>query len=83
MSRIALNEMGIQSAELLRRALSDGERVLLFEGEEDVAALISLDDLAFLEELEDRMDLEAAREAMKEPGTISWEEIKEKHGFRE
>ena len=83
MSRMTLSEIGILSAEVLHRLLSNGERILLSKDGEDVAVLVSVEDVALLEELEDHMDLEAAREAVKEPGTISWEEIKEKHGFKE
>ena len=36
----------------------------------DVAALGSLEDLALLNDLEDRIDLEAAREAVEEYGSV-------------
>ena len=36
----------------------------------DVAALVSLEDLALLNDLEDRIDLEAAREAVEEYGSV-------------
>lgn len=60
----------------LHRVVDEGERVVLYREDKSVAALVPLDDLALLEELEDRMDLEAAREALKEPGTIPWEKVK-------
>ncbi len=60
----------------LHRVVDEGERVVLYREDKRVAALVPLDDLALLEELEDRMDLEAAREALKEPGTIPWEKVK-------
>ena len=34
-----------------------------------------------IEEIEDRIDLEAAREALKEPGSIPWEKIKAAMGL--
>ena len=34
-----------------------------------------------LEELEDRLDLDAARKAMKEPGLIHWEKVKQDLGL--
>ena len=42
----------------------------------DVAALVSLEDLALLNDLEDRIDLEAAREAVEEYGSVGGEEVK-------
>ena len=35
----------------------------------------------FLEELEDRTDLEAAREALSEPGAVPWDEVKARLGL--
>ena len=60
----------------LHRVIEEGARVVLCRGGKDVAGLVPLDDLDLLQNLEDRMDLEAAREALKEPGTVPWEKIK-------
>jgi hypothetical protein len=38
-------------------------------------------DLETLRQLEDTLDLQAAREAMSEPGEVSWEEVKAKLGL--
>jgi pantothenate kinase len=44
---------------------------------EDVAAVISVEDLKTLEALEDRLDLEEPRQIMKKPGRlIRWEKVK-------
>jgi hypothetical protein len=46
--------------------------------------LVPVEDLKLLEELEDRIDLESAREALKEAekeGTIPWKEVKKKLGL--
>jgi hypothetical protein len=39
---------------------------------------VPIEDLEFLEKLEDEIDIKAVHEAMKEPGTIPWETIKKK-----
>jgi len=64
--------------------IADGEPVLLRHGAETVGALVSEADLRLLEqyweELENRCDLEAAREAKAEiarEGTVPWEYAKE------
>ena len=45
----------------------------------DLAAIVPMEDLELLQKLEDRLDLEAARAALKEAeqeGTIPWGKIK-------
>ena len=72
-----------------RRALSDvidrvihqGERIILERHGRAVVAMVAVEDLQLIEDLEDRMDLEEARERLKEPGRVSWKEIKEKLGL--
>jgi hypothetical protein len=65
--------------------LSRGERVVVVRDGERVAALISVEDLALferlIEEAEDRSDVEAAREALSESGSIPWENLKEELGL--
>jgi hypothetical protein len=43
--------------------------------------MVPVADLEVLRDLEDRIDLEAAREALSEPGETSWEEVKAKLGL--
>jgi len=38
--------------------------------------VISVDDLELLEALENRVDLAAAKKALKEPGRRSWQKVK-------
>ena len=76
MANLAIGKRRDDLEEALKRMRESGERVLLEKNGEKVAALVSVEDLQFLEELEDRLDLEAAREALKEPGSIPWEEVK-------
>ncbi|MBI5018643.1 MAG: type II toxin-antitoxin system Phd/YefM family antitoxin [Deltaproteobacteria bacterium] len=66
--------------ELLRRA-EEGEHFVIEREGREVAALVSIEDLRFLEQLEDRIDLEEARKALEEPGSIPWEEVKARLGL--
>ncbi|MEO9251737.1 MAG: type II toxin-antitoxin system Phd/YefM family antitoxin [Gemmatimonadaceae bacterium] len=76
-------EMVRMAVNKVRNALSDtvdlvafkGERVILQRHGKDEAALISVADLALLEEFEDRADVAAAREALNESG--------ERHNYEE
>ena len=81
MTRLAASSLREKLADALNRVAYSGERIVLERRGKDVAALVSLDDLAVLEELEDRIDLEEAREALQEPGTLPWEEVKARLGL--
>ena len=64
-------------SDVVNRAGYGKERVILTRRGKPIAAVVPIEDVEFLEELEDRADLEAAREALAEGGaTIAWEEIK-------
>jgi prevent-host-death family protein len=63
------------------RVVDSGERIVLHRRGKDVAALISMQDLEFLRELEDRIDLEEAREALRENGSVPWAELKKRLGL--
>jgi prevent-host-death family protein len=52
-----------------------GERVLLSNHNKVVAAIVSVEDLALLRAIEDRADLAAAREALKET-PVDWDDVK-------
>jgi antitoxin (DNA-binding transcriptional repressor) of toxin-antitoxin stability system len=63
---------------VLGLVLSDGERFRIIRDGQPVAALIPIDDLDLLEEIEDRIDIRAAEEAMAEAlieGFVPWEEV--------
>ena len=65
-------------SDILNRAAYRGERVIAHRGKKPVAAVVPIEDLDLLEQIEDEIDIAAAREAWKEPGTIPWETVKKK-----
>jgi len=70
-----MDEVRAQLGGLVERA-SHGERILVACGDEKVAALVPFEDAEFMQEREDRLDLEAVRAAREEPGeSISLEEF--------
>jgi len=84
MVRKPVSEARKDLSETLNRVRYKGERIVLHRRGKDVAALVPVEDLALLEELEDRVDLEAAREALleaSEKGTVSWDDVKKKLGL--
>jgi len=69
-------------ARTVRRVREERERFTLTEDGEPVAAIVTAEDLAFLEAIEDRIDLEEARKALAEPGdSIPWEKVKAELGL--
>jgi prevent-host-death family protein len=69
---------------VLDRVAKKGELVVLSRRGKELAAIVPLEDPRNLkraiEELEDRQDIEAAREALKEPGEIPLDEYLRKRG---
>ena len=73
-------------AETVNRVAYGGERIIVHRRGRNLAALIPLQDLALLEELEDRQDAAAARKALanakaKGETPIPWAEAKRKLGL--
>ncbi|MBI5445873.1 MAG: type II toxin-antitoxin system Phd/YefM family antitoxin [Deltaproteobacteria bacterium] len=81
MTTVAIPKAQGELSEALRRVETEGERIVLEQDGRPMGALVSLEDLRFLEELEDRIDLEEARRALEEPGSIPWEELKAELGL--
>jgi len=65
-------------ADILNRAAYGGERIVVHRRKKPVAAVVPMADLELLEQLEDEIDVAAARKALKEPGTIPWATIKKR-----
>jgi prevent-host-death family protein len=80
--RLPASKAREQFADILNDVAYKGERVLLHRRGKDVAAVVSADDLALLEALEDHMDVEAVREALEEGGpNIPWQQLKTEIGL--
>jgi len=80
--RLPTSKAREQFADILNEVAFKGERILLHRRGKDVAAVISADDLALLEALEDRLDIEAVREALKERGPrLPWVKLKAEMGL--
>jgi PHD/YefM family antitoxin component YafN of YafNO toxin-antitoxin module len=75
--RLNASQVRAGFAEAVNRANFAGERTVIRRHSKDVAAVVSVEDLKTLEALEDRPDLEEARQIMKKPGRlIPWEKVK-------
>ncbi len=68
-----------QFAEVVNRVAFGKERVVLTRRGKELAAIVPIEDVQLLTELEDRLDLDEARAALAEAtaeGTVPWEKIK-------
>jgi prevent-host-death family protein len=81
MTKCSVNDVRNDFAETLNRVHYQGERVVVERRGKGVAALVPMEDLELLQALEDRIDLAAARKALKEPERIPWEKVKKDLGL--
>ncbi|MCI0640698.1 MAG: type II toxin-antitoxin system Phd/YefM family antitoxin [Gemmataceae bacterium] len=78
---ISITDIRDNLADALNRVAYGGERIILKRRTKKVAALVSIEDLDRLQELEDQADIAAARKARKEKGGISLAEYRRKHAI--
>ena len=64
-----------------RLVYGNGEPIVLSRRGKDLAAIVPIEDLHLIEELEDRMLSEKAKKALKEKGRIPWGKIKKELGL--
>ena len=84
MSKTPASEARNNLADLVNRAAYTGERTIIRRRGKDLAAIVPLEDLKILEELEDASDRVAIRKALadvKKNGTIPWETVKARLGL--
>ncbi len=77
MKRLNASVAREEFSELLNQVYYLGERIIVHRRGKNVAALVSLEDLQLIQEIEDRLDNSAADAALEEPGkSIPWEQVK-------
>ena len=81
MPTISTSEIRAHLSDTLAKVAYQGQRVVVTRSGKKFVALVPVDDLELLEAIEDRIDIEDAREALKEPGTVSWEKVKAELGL--
>jgi prevent-host-death family protein len=84
MKNLSTSEAHANFSDLVSRVAVDKERVILTQAGEEVVAIIPVEDLALMDALEERIDLEEARAALREAeeeGTIPLDVLKRELGF--
>ena len=82
MKTLEASELRQQIADALNTVSYAGQRIAINRHGKRVAVLVPVEDLAMLEAIEDRVDLAAARKALKEKGRIPWAEVKKELGMK-
>jgi prevent-host-death family protein len=81
MMEIGVAEIRSNLAEVINRVAYGGERVILQRRGKRVMALMPIEDLELINELEDKADIKAALKARKEKGGITLGKYRKKHGI--
>jgi len=81
MTTIAASDFRQQLAELGNRVGYGGERITVTRSGKPLFAVVPYEDAELLEALEDRMDLDLARQALKRNDTVSWAQAKKELGL--
>ena len=76
MSTTSISELKSALSEYLNRAAYGGERIIVASRGRPKAAVISIEDLRRLEELEDALAAHEALEAYEAGETVPWHEVK-------
>ena len=79
MSNVSTKEARGQFSSVVSRAAFAKQRTILTRHGKAVAAVVPIEDVEFLEKLEEQIDIEDARAALadvKKRGTVSWNKMK-------
>ena len=81
MNRIAAKKLRNGMSDALNRVAYAGERIVIERRGKGAAVLVSMEDAELLERLEDRIDLEGARKALKSGKPMALEAVKKELGL--
>ena len=79
MSELPITDAREDLAEVVNRVAYGHERVRLTRRGKPLAAVVSIEDVELLEQLDDRADVDAMRQALADPANaepIPWEQVR-------
>lgn len=81
MTSMSTEEAAGRLTDIVERAAVDKERVVLTLQNEELAAVVPIEDLQRLQALEDVTDIQAAHAALAEEGNIPLQDVKAQFGL--
>ncbi len=84
MASVPFSEARTHLTDIVNEVAYGGERIILTRKGKQLVAIIPLEDLRALEILENKIDLEDAKKALRDiekHGTVSWEDTKKELGL--
>ena len=75
-TRLRTSKARQEFSDTLNRVVYGRERIVLARRGRDLAAIVPMDDLELIRALEDRIDLEKAKKALREKGSAPWKKVK-------
>jgi prevent-host-death family protein len=85
MPKISVSEAREDFSEVVNQVYYSGERMILHRRGKALVAMIPVSDLERLESLEDQIDIEQAKSALKEykkKGGVAWSKLKKDHRLK-
>ena len=85
MTKISVSDAREGLSEVINQVCYSGERIVLQRRGKDLVALVPVSDLELLESLEDAIDIDAAKAAIKETnkkGSTPWNKLKKELGLK-
>lgn len=82
-TNVSTSKARVDFAEMINQVAYGGERIVLDRHGKPIAAIIPIEDLTFLEEMENRMDIAAAKRALAESDErIPYERMRQELGLK-
>jgi prevent-host-death family protein len=84
MTRLSVSQLRAELSTAVNRVAFGKEHIVIHRQGRDVVAIVPLEDLELLDQIEDRLLLEEARTALEDPENqdrIPWEQVKAELGL--
>jgi len=81
MTKVSMTKARQNFTDIANRVMFGNERICIEKNNKPAVAVVPARDVELLEAIEDKIDLEDALKALKEPGTIRLKDLKKKLGI--
>ena len=82
MTRVSMTKARQDFTDIANRVMYGSERICIEKNNKPAVAVVPIEDLELIEALEDKIDVQAALKALKEPGFITLKALKKKLGIK-